>query len=244
MRGIAECLALGPVQDRVAQGRWTIPDLVLVAFAGFVGSIVALGIGPGNDVLVALAGQFLFTAGAMALVGRVRQRDFERLRFDVESRDLMMLAVGVGMQVILAVVFLPVALLVGLETEPQALTEEVAAIGGLYSRMALFLLIGLIGPTLEELLFRGILIDALAARFRKRGVIFLSAAAFAAFHMTGLSPVQPWESAAVLVPQLFLFGVVLAHLRISRGRLGPAIFTHAGFNLLSLVVLLFYPELV
>lgn len=244
MRGIAACLALGPVQDRVAQGRWTIPDLVLVAFAGFVGSIVGLGIGPGNDVLVALVGQFMFTAGAMALVGRVRQRNFERLRFDVESRDPMMLAVGVGMQVVLAVVFLPVALLVGLETEPQALTEEVAAIGGLYSRMALFLLIGLIGPTLEELLFRGILIDALAARFQKRGVISLSAASFAAFHMTGLSSVQPWESAAVLVPQLFLFGVVLAHLRISRGRLGPAIFAHAGFNLLSLVVLLFYPELV
>jgi len=88
------------------------------------------------------------------------------------------------------------------------------------------------------------LIDALAARFERRGVIFWSAAAFAAFHLTGISTVQPLESAAVLVPQLFLFGVVLAHLRISRGRLGPAIFTHAGFNLLSLLVLVFYPEFV
>ena len=235
---------MGSVQDQVAQGRWTIPDLALIAFAGLVGSVVGLGIGPGSEVTVTLIGQFLFTGGAVALVGRTRRRDYRRLGFVVESRDPMMLALGMGLQVALAVVFLPVAILVGLETDPQALTGEVAAIGGLFSRMALFLLIGLIGPVLEELMFRGILIDALAARFQRRGVIFGSAAAFAAFHLVGISSVQPLESAAVLVPQLFLFGVVLAHLRISRGRLGPAIFTHAGFNLLSLLVLVFYPELV
>ena len=232
------------VQDQLAQGRWTIPDLAVIAFAGLVGSILGLGIGPGSEVLAALAGQFLFTAGAVALVGRVRQRDFGRLGFVVEGRDSMMLALGMGLQVVLAIVFLPVALLVGLETEPQALSGEVAAIGDLNSRVALFLLIGLIGPILEELMFRGILMDALAARFQRRGVVFGSAAAFAVFHLVGISSVQPLESAAVLLPQLLLFGVVLAYLRISRGRLGPAIFAHAGFNLLSLLVLLFYPELV
>ena len=228
----------------MAQGRWTIPDLVWVAFAGLLGSLVGLGVSPGSEVLGALAGQFLFTAGALALVGRVRQRHFRRLGFEVEGRDATMVFLGMGLQVALAVVFFPVARLVGLETDPQALTGEVAAIGGLYRRMAVFLLIGLIGPVLEELMFRGILIDALAARFEKPGVVFWSAAAFAAFHLTGISSVQPFESAAVLVPQLLLFGAVLAHLRISRGRLGPAIFTHAGFNLLSLLVLTFYPELV
>ena len=228
----------------MAQGRWTIPDLALIAFAGLVGSLLGLEIGTGGVVIGALAGQFLFTAGAVALVGKSRRRDFRRLGFVVEGRDGMMVALGVGLQVALAVVFLPVARLVGLETEPQALTGDVAAIGGLYNRMALFLLIGLVGPILEELMFRGILIDALAARFQRSGVIVGSAAAFAAFHLLGVSSVQPLESAAVLVPQLFLFGVVLAHLRISRGRLGPAIFTHAGFNLLGLLVLVFYPELV
>lgn len=228
----------------MAQGRWTVPDLLLIAFAGLVGSLLGLGIGPGSQVTATLIGQFLLTAGAVALVGRVRQRDYRRLGFLVEGRDAMMVGLGMGLQVALAVVFLPVARLVGLETDPQVLTGEIAAIGGLYRRMAVFLLIGLIGPVLEELMFRGILIDALGARFERRGVIFWSAAAFAAFHLTGISSVQPLESAAVLVPQLFLFGVVLAHLRISRGRLGPAIFTHAGFNLLSLLVLVFYPEFV
>ncbi|MDE0232495.1 MAG: type II CAAX endopeptidase family protein [bacterium] len=232
------------MQDQVAQGRWTIPDLVLIAFAGLVGSLVGVGIGQGSEVTAALIGQFLLTAAALALVGRARQRDYRRLGFVVEGRDAMLVVLGMGLQVGLAVVFFPVARLVGLETDPQVLTGEVAAMGGLYRRMAVFLLIGLIGPVLEELMFRGILIDALGTRFERRGVIFWSAAAFSAFHLTGISTVQPLESAAVLVPQLFLFGVVLAHLRISRGRLGPAIFTHAGFNLLSLLVLVFYPEFV
>lgn len=226
------------------QGRWTIPDLVLVAIAGLLGWLVGLGIGPRSGLIGALVGQFLLTSGAVALVGRVRHRHFRRLGLLVEGRDGMMVVLGMVLQVALAVAFSPVARLVGLETDPQPLTGEVAAIGGLYRRIAVFLLIGLIGPVLEELMFRGILIDALAARFERPGVIFWSAATFAAFHLTGISSVQPLESAAVLVPQLLLFGAVLAHLRISRGRLGPAIFTHAGFNLLSLLVLLFYPELV
>ncbi|MYD40643.1 MAG: CPBP family intramembrane metalloprotease, partial [Acidimicrobiia bacterium] len=234
---------MGSVQDQVAHGRWTIPDLVLIAFAGLVGSAVGLGIvGQGSELTATLIGQFFFTVGAVAVVGRVRRRDYRRLGFLVEGRDAMMVVLGMGLQVALAVAFLPVALVVGLETDPQVLTGEVAAIGGLFRRMAVFLLIGLIGPVLEEVMFRGILIDALAARFERRGVIFWSATAFAAFHLTGISMVQPMESAAVLVPQLILFGMVLAHLRISRGRLGPAIFTHAGFNLLSLLVLIFYPE--
>lgn len=235
---------MGPVQEPMAQGRWTIPDLVLIAFAGLVGSVLGLGVGLGNEVIFALAGQFLFVSGAVVLIGRTRRRDFRRLGFVVEGRDIVMVVLGVGLQVVLAIVFLPVGLLVGLDTEPQTLSAEVAAIGGVYGRVALFLLIGLVGPILEELMFRGVLIDALAARFERRGVMVGSSAAFAAFHLVGVSAAQPLQSAAVLMPQLFLFGMVLAHLRLTRERLGPAIFTHAGFNLLSLVVLVFYPEVV
>ncbi len=196
----------------------------------------------GSDVIGALIGQFLFTVGAVILLGKARQRDFQRLGFVVEFRDGKMLALGMGLQVVFAILFLPLALLVGLESEPQSLSGEIAIVGGAYEQMALFLLIGLVGPILEELMFRGILIDALIARFGTRGVIFGSAGAFAVFHMVGVSTTQPVESSVVLVPQLFLFGVVLAYLRISRERLGAAIFAHAGFNLLSLLVILFYPE--
>ena len=226
-----------------SQGRWTIPDLAIIAFAGLVGSLLVVGSGGGGDVVLLLMGQFLFTGAALLAVGRTRGRLFLRLGFEVEMRDGLMLLLGMGLQLVFAFLFLPLAVLVGLESEPQTLATEIAAAERAYQRVALFLLVGLIGPILEEVMFRGILIDALAARFRARGVVFGSASAFAAFHLLGVSTTQPLESGVVLVPQLFLFGVVLAYLRIMRERLGPAIFAHAGFNLLSLLVILFYPEL-
>ena len=231
------------MQEQVTQGRWTIPDLVIIALAGLVGSILGVGIGAEGDVILALVGQFLMTVVAVVLVGKARQRDFGRLVFVVEARDGVMLLLGMGLQLLFAILFRPLALLVGLESEPQSLVGEIAILGGTYDRITLILLIGLIGPILEEIMFRGILIDALAARFQDRGIVMGSAAAFAAFHLAGISTVQPLESAVVLLPQLFLFGVVLARLRLSRKRLGAAIFTHAGFNLLSLMVILFYPQL-
>ena len=233
---------MGEVQEPAA-GRWTIPDLAVIALAGLIGSILLVGIGLGDGVFLLLVGQFLWTVGAFWAVRKIRRRDFQRLGFVVEGRDGLFLLMGAGLQILLAVLFLPLAVLVGLETEPQSLAGEIADSKGTSQRLAVFLLVGLVGPILEELMFRGVLVDALAARFKARGVIFGSSAAFAAFHTVGVSAAQPLESILVLVPQLFLFGAVLAYLRIMRGRLGPAIFAHAGFNLLSLSILLFFPEL-
>ena len=233
----------GGVQEPVATGRWTITDLVVIAIAGLLGSVLVVGIGMGEGVVPPLVGQFLLTVGALWVVWKTRRRDFERLRFMVEPRDGLVLPLGAGLQIAVALLFAPLAVLVGLDSEPQALTREIAGAAGTLERLALLLLIGLIGPILEELMFRGVLVDALSAHFKAKGVVIGSSAAFAAFHLTGVSVVQPLQSIAVLLPQLFLFGAVLAYLRISLKRLGPAIFAHAGFNLLSLSILLFYPEL-
>lgn len=213
----------------------------MIAFAGLVGSILSAGVT--DDVVLILASQFLWTGGILWVLGKVRRREFRRLAFEVEIRDGLLVFLGVGLQILLAFLFLPLAMLVGLETEPQSLAQEITGTSSTYQGLALLLLVGLIGPVLEELLFRGILIDALAARFKTKGVIVGSSAAFAAFHVVGVSTAQPLESIAVLIPQLFLFGAVLAYLRLKRERLGPPIFTHAGFNLLSLSVLLFFPEM-
>ena len=232
------------MQSPKPPGRWTIPDLAGIALAGLVGSVLVVAAGRGDEVVSVLVGQFLLTAVAMLVVTKVRRRDFGGLGFVVEARDGLMLLPGMGLQLLFAFLFLPLAMLVGLENESQSLATEIASAPGAYNRVALFLLVGLIGPVLEELMFRGILIDALVVRFRAKGVVFGSSAIFAAFHLMGISTVQPLESAVVLLPQLFLLGVVLAYLRIMRERLGPAIFAHAGFNLLSLSFLLFYPEMI
>ena len=45
-------------------------------------------------------------------------------------------------------------------------------------------------------------------------------------------------------PVWFIVGAVLANTSRRRGRLGPAIFIHAGFNLVAILAVLFTPELV
>jgi membrane protease YdiL (CAAX protease family) len=50
-------------------------------------------------------------------------------------------------------------------------------------------------------------------------------------------------SAAVFLPPLFLLGMLLAWVTLRTGRLGPAIFIHSGWNLLSAVVLLLPTEM-
>ena len=41
----------------------------------------------------------------------------------------------------------------------------------------------------------------------------------------------------ITLPRFFIMGLVLASLTLRRGRLGPAIFTHAGFNLIGVIAL-------
>lgn len=71
----------------------------------------------------------------------------------------------------------------------------------------------------------------------------VSAAIFAAVHLTGLDASQLLRSAAVFLPPLFLLGLILAWLTQRHGRLGPAIFLHSGWNLLSAFVLLLPTEI-
>ena len=66
---------------------------------------------------------------------------------------------------------------------------------------------------------------------------------FAGFHLFGLSG-DLLRGALLVVPTFFLMGVILARVTVKKGRLGPAIFIHSGFNLLALLILLMPPELV
>jgi membrane protease YdiL (CAAX protease family) len=50
------------------------------------------------------------------------------------------------------------------------------------------------------------------------------------------------QSAAVVLPPLFVLGLLLAWITQRSGRLGPAIFIHSGWNLLAAFVLLLPPE--
>jgi membrane protease YdiL (CAAX protease family)/ferredoxin len=81
------------------------------------------------------------------------------------------------------------------------------------------LMVVLVGPFVEELLFRGVLLTALDERLGGLAAVLLSAPVFAVLHGS------VWS----LVPLTFL-GVALGSLTLSRRSLWPAVVLHAAYN--------------
>jgi membrane protease YdiL (CAAX protease family) len=66
---------------------------------------------------------------------------------------------------------------------------------------------------------------------------------FALFHLASVDLSSHPVIILTLMVQLFIVGVILARMVQRSGRLGSAIFTHAGFNLVAVIALLVAPEL-
>lgn len=116
----------------------------------------------------------------------------------------------------------------------HAVPQDVKQLGSGASpglRIALTLAVVSVGPLVEELLFRGVLLSALLRRLRAGWAALASAALFALVHLPDLH----WLWYAV--PNLVLLGVVLAWLRLRSGSLWPAVIAHACNNLLAMLAL-------
>ena len=90
----------------------------------------------------------------------------------------------------------------------------------------MLLLLAVVAPIVEELLFRGLLQGGLAARMDARLALALTSVAFAAVHF---QPVQ--------FPGLVIAGLVFGGLALRAGRLGPAIVAHMAFNAFTVTLL-------
>ncbi len=106
----------------------------------------------------------------------------------------------------------------GLPAYEEALLAEVSS--G-WRWVAVVVLVLLVAPVVEELVFRGPLLDVLSGRFGEGVAVVASGALFALFH-----GVPPAQSAVLLV-----FGVVLAVLRRRAGSVVAPTVSHATYNL-------------
>lgn len=97
--------------------------------------------------------------------------------------------------------------------------HEVAAARGPGAMVALFALLAIGAPLVEELFFRGLLLRALLGRASAPVAIVVSALLFGVAHF------EPLQFAG-----LAAFGVVLGLLAWSTSRLAPGIAAHAAFN--------------
>ena len=110
------------------------------------------------------------------------------------------------------------------------ITQNISQLGEstpLAWRIPLVLLVVSLGPLVEELLFRGVLLSALLQRWGAVAAIGLSSLVFALAHLPGLD----WQVFAL--PDLLLLAVALAWLRLRSGSIWPSVVGHAANNLLA-----------
>ena len=225
---------------------WTVIDFVLIWLGGLFGTgvLVALGVLADNDdmlIILGLAGQYIGNLGVFFLLRRTKED--RSVGFSIEAGDFFYIALGLVFQIAMALLILPLAnLLFPDGRPPQEIAETIANADSLLLQVTLVSVAVVIAPITEELLFRGVLLKAL----ERRGEVFavvISALVFSSVHILGLDLESLWKSALVVLPPLFLLGLVLARLTQRRGRLGPAIFLHSGWNLLAAFVLLLPSDL-
>lgn len=222
-------------------------DFVLIWLGGLLVSSVFFAVGVslglenrGTLLILGLAGQYTGWLGSFWLLRRKRTQS---VGFDVQPWDALYLGIGLLLPIVLGVVISPLARRLFPDGgPPQEVAEALAEIDTPIAQMLSVLAAVVITPISEELLHRGVLLKAIAHRSR-RFVMVVTAAVFVLVHVTGLDPERPLASAAVVLPPIFLLGLVLAWLTLRHRRLGPAIFVHSGWNLLAVLVLLIPQDL-
>jgi membrane protease YdiL (CAAX protease family) len=221
-------------------------DFVIAMLAGFFGLgvvvVAALAAGADAETLIVVGSIGQYAAHLLAIFWLIKHRTGADLGFRVQPSDVIWTGLGVVLQVAVPVLFLPFANLIGNGEGGQAIGDEIGQLQGLGARVGIAVIVAVVAPITEELLFRGILLQAVIGKGRGRAM-WSTAAIFALFHVFGLTG-DLGAGLALIVPTFLIMGLVLARVTLRRQRLGPAIFIHSGFNLLALVVLFLPPELV
>jgi membrane protease YdiL (CAAX protease family) len=112
----------------------------------------------------------------------------------------------------------------------HAVSQDIRQLGAgtpLAWRMPLVLVVVGLGPVVEELLFRGVLLSALLQRWQLGWAVAISSLMFALVHLPGLQ----WQWFAL--PDLLLLALALAWLRLRSGSIWPAVLAHGINNLLA-----------
>jgi membrane protease YdiL (CAAX protease family) len=115
-----------------------------------------------------------------------------------------------------------------LARHPDPLHRLIAAPG--MSRWLGILVVVVLGPVTEEMLFRGILFGGFQKSFGRIAAIILTTVLFIAIHLPGLTYYAPTILAIGALAGAALW------LRLRFGAIGPAIAVHASYNLMVVLV--------
>ena len=228
--------------ERVSGGtsRWGLGDAAIGLLVGWVATAVVIGLWAGaggtdgnNPSLGALAAGeaalWLGLLGAPLVASRRKgtgdlSQDFG---FSFRWTDAAAgLPIGVVCQLLLVpLIYLPLQQFVSkhdLEAPVRRVTNSAHGAG--FIALAIVVVVG--APVVEELFFRGLVLRSLQRRFGDVWAVVGSAMLFGVAHF---EPLQ--------LPALVGLGVVLGVMAVYNKRLGPSIFAHAGFNLVTMIAL-------
>jgi membrane protease YdiL (CAAX protease family) len=233
-------MEMGAEQVSERTPRWGLGDAALGLLVGWVATAVVIGLWAGaggttgsDPSLGALAAGeaalWLGLLGAPVVASRRKgagdlAQDFG---FSFRWTDAFTgLPIGVVCQLLLVpLIYLPLQQFVSthdLEAPVRRVTDTAHGAG--FLALAVVVVVG--APVVEELFFRGLVLRSLQRRFGDVWAIVGSAVLFGVAHFELLQ-----------LPALVSLGVVLGVMAVYNKRLGPSIFAHAGFNLVTMVAL-------
>lgn len=218
---------------------WGLGDFFSVYVFGIVASLVLVSVGYGisgdksghaGALTVGLAVLGQFGGWILALIWVSRRKGRGTLLADfglvVHGRDLWLIVAGIGLEIALALMVLPISNLV--DNQRQGVVNDLETAHGLHLAL-LAIFAGIIAPVCEELLFRGLLLRSLRRRFSPVMAVTISALVFALAHPA----LDPSWGTFVIVPALFGLGAVSGAVAVRRGDLSVSIMLHVGFNFLT-----------
>ncbi len=229
------------MEPQPTKAGWSVWDPLLIYLAAFVLSIFALviaGLAGYLDlenidtaeelpkVLAVLApAQFAAMLAGIRLVSRRKgsgdmKRDF-RLRY--QSGDWVALLYGVGLLLAAGLILSFVFEALGIDPGSQQVVEAAEGAERLPEKLVITVVIAVLAPVAEEILFRGMLFDALLARTSVKRTVWISGVVFGLVHL-----IDP--AALPLVPALIGLGVILGYARQRTDSLSQPILMHIGFN--------------
>ena len=213
--------------------------VLLLLWIAFSGETVHSGSLTVGDLISSSLGTWVGFLGAAVIASRTLGKRSMRKDYCISIRPIVDVPLGIAVGLLLQFVVLPAIylplepLIPHLQSKLSGPANYITSAGHGSSILAVGLVIVVGAPIVEEIFFRGLLLQSISvklARFgKRRGAILsviLSAVAFGVAHV---EPLQLLGLTAV--------GIVLATLRIRFNRLGPGIITHATFNFVTFAAL-------
>ena len=227
--------------------RWRVRDVIYAFLAGIAGSIVVTlavllaGADPLEPVGFSLVFAGQFAGSLLVIVLLSRRRGSGSLAADtgfvLRPRDWWGVPAGMVLQLAIALLTAPLVFwLFGNDPPEQSVSGIADASDTLIGQLFIILSVAVLAPIIEEIIFRGMLLNVLRRSLSVWPSILISAAVFAGVHL-----VDP--NAIAVVPGLFLLGIVLAWVALRRGDISLAIAMHSGINLLAAISLVWGDDL-